>query len=73
MTAYTWAAIGVVAAGAAVYAADVLAGDRIRIAITVRRYRRDMERHLAAVARLEDEIAEVRRRLRECSGEGDGP
>ena len=68
MTGWAWAAAGFIAAGFAA----LRYGDRIRIAIEVRRFRRDMNRHLAALERLENQIAETRRRMRECTEGGDG-
>ena len=67
---YAWAALGfgMIAAGFAA----LRYADRIRITIEVRQFRRDMNRHLAALERLENAIAETRRRMRECTEGGDG-
>ena len=75
MSGYTWAAIGMITAGAAALAADHYLGDRIRHAIEIRRFRRDIERHEQVetlVALVQAEIAEAEQRLRDCYGDGDG-
>ena len=67
VSGYAWAALGLIVAGTAAYAADKRYGDRIRHAIAARRFRRDMDRSDAAA--FENALAETMRQMRESDGD----